>query len=188
MKRSSLVCMLVICCLLSPITEAKASEELPTLVRLHVLANSESLRDQQAKIRVRDELLAYLEPLLRGVAERDDAVTIIKANLTQLTAIAETSLEQQGETYGASLQIGQFNFPAKHYGTFTLPAGRYQALNVTLGAGEGRNWWCVVFPPLCLTSEVCRPEQQTAANTFVIRSWLFEWWGGVRSWLARERQ
>jgi len=188
LKRFSLVCLLVIYCLVSPSAEARASEEaLPTLVRLHVLANSESLRDQQVKVRVRDELLAYLEPLLNGVAGRDDAVSVIKANLAQLTAIAEASLRQQGETYDVSLQVGQFNFPAKHYGTFTLPAGRYQALNVTLGAGDGRNWWCVVFPPLCLTSEVCRPEQQAAANTFVIRSWLYEWWGGVRSWLARER-
>lgn len=188
MKRCLGLCLLLMFCLFAVGSGAQASDEtLPMLVRLHVSANSESLHDQQVKMRVRDELLAYLEPQLVGVAGREEAIATIKTQLGQLTAIAANCLQQQGEEYGASLQVGEFNFPAKHYGPFTLPAGRYQALNVTLGTGSGRNWWCVVFPPLCLTTEVCHPDQQVTANTFVLRSWLFEWWGGFRSWLAREQ-
>ncbi|MGI6357612.1 MAG: stage II sporulation protein R [Bacillota bacterium] len=157
-----------------------AGELPPPLIRLHVSANGESLREQQVKMQVRDDLLAYLNPLLAGVADPEEAVSRLRAHLGQLSQIARQTLEDQGEDYQASLQLGEFNFPAKHYGTFTLPAGRYQALNVTLGTGEGRNWWCVVFPPMCLTSGVCQPLGQTEPQTLVLRSLLWDCWQSLR--------
>lgn len=186
MKKSLIVCLLTICCLLPVFSGAQAAPDiLSSLIRLHVLANSESLEDQQVKIIVRDELLAFLAPLLQGTSTQEEATTIIKAHLGGLARVAERSLQQQGKSYTANLQFGVFNFPDKHYGTFTLPAGRYQALNVTIGSGAGRNWWCVVFPPMCLTAGVCQPSEQTQATTYVLRSRLLEWGSSLWSWIFR---
>ncbi len=158
-----------------------AYESPPPLIRLHVAANGESLREQQVKMQVRDELLAYLNPLLAGITDPESAIGTLKVHLGQLSEVANQSLQDQGEDYRASLQLGEFNFPPKHYGTFTLPAGRYQALNVTLGSGEGRNWWCVVFPPMCLTSGVCQPLlEQAVPKTLVLRSFVWDWWQSIR--------
>lgn len=165
-------------------TGAEAETTLPALVRLHVLANSESLADQQVKLTVRDELLTYLTPLLQGAASQEQALQIIKAHLGELRRLANQSLLQQGENYTAQVQCGWFNFPDKHYGAFTLPAGRYQALNVTLGAGEGRNWWCVVFPPMCLTAGVCQPSDQANEQTFVLQSGILELGKRLWAWLS----
>lgn len=176
-------------CMAWAIPARAESPQLPELIRLHVLANSESLEDQRIKLAVRDELLAVLNPMLSNVARMAEAEALIKANLGVLSQTVEATLAQAGADYAAQLQFGLFNFPAKYYGLMTLPAGRYTALNVTLGAGAGRNWWCIVFPAMCYTAGVCEqvaePEEQQAYH---LRSKLVEWverflaWcGGVKS-------
>lgn len=118
------------------------------LVRLHVVASSDSPEDQAVKLRVRDAVLAQAGLWLEGVEDRQQALEILHAHLPELARIgAETAGE--GVAVTASLEREAW-FPTKEYGDFALPAGNYTALRITLGEGEGRNWWCVVFPPLCL--------------------------------------
>ena len=114
--------------------EALAEE----LIRLHVVAASDSPADQAEKLQTRDRVLGLLSSLLADCGSRAEAVDIINEHRTELEALGDVSVSLENEV-----------FPTRRYSTFSLPAGEYLALRVTLGAGEGRNWWCVVFPPLC---------------------------------------
>lgn len=118
------------------------------LVRLHVIAASDDATEQAIKLDVRDAVLSYLEPKLDSAADIAGAEALIEANLEGIAAAAESAA--QGREVNVTL--GEEYYPTREYGTFSLPAGRYQSLRVTLGEGAGHNWWCVVFPPLCLTA------------------------------------
>ena len=118
------------------------------LVRLHVIAASDDATEQAIKLDVRDAVLSYLEPKLASAADIAGAEALIEANLEGIAAAAESAA--QGREVNVTL--GEEYYPTREYGTFSLPAGRYQSLRVTLGEGAGHNWWCVVFPPLCLTA------------------------------------
>lgn len=118
------------------------------LVRLHVIAASDDATEQAIKLDVRDAVLSYLEPKLDSAADIAGAEALIEANLGGIAAAAESAA--QGREVNVTL--GEEYYPTREYGTFSLPAGRYQSLRVTLGEGAGHNWWCVVFPPLCLTA------------------------------------
>lgn len=118
------------------------------LVRLHVIAASDDATEQAIKLDVRDAVLSYLEPKLASAADIAGAEALIEANLGGIAAAAESAA--QGREVNVTL--GEEYYPTREYDTFSLPAGRYQSLRVTLGEGAGHNWWCVVFPPLCLTA------------------------------------
>ena len=118
------------------------------LVRLHVIAASDDATEQAIKLDVRDAVLSYLEPKLDSAADIAGAEALIEANLGGIAAAAERAA--QGREVNVTL--GEEYYPTREYDTFSLPAGRYQSLRVTLGEGAGHNWWCVVFPPLCLTA------------------------------------
>lgn len=118
------------------------------LVRLHVIAASDDATEQAIKLDVRDAVLSYLEPRLDSAADIAGAEALIEANLEGIAAAAESAA--QGREVNVTL--GEEYYPTREYDTFSLPAGRYQSLRVTLGEGAGHNWWCVVFPPLCLTA------------------------------------
>ena len=118
------------------------------LVRLHVIAASDDATEQAIKLDVRDAVLSYLEPRLDSAADIAGAKALIEANLEGIAAAAESAA--QGREVNVTL--GEEYYPTREYDTFSLPAGRYQSLRVTLGEGAGHNWWCVVFPPLCLTA------------------------------------
>ena len=118
------------------------------LVRLHVIAASDDATEQAIKLDVRDAVLSYLEPKLASAADIAGAEELIEANLGGIAAAAESAA--QGREVNVTL--GEEYYPTREYDTFSLPAGRYQSLRVTLGEGAGHNWWCVVFPPLCLTA------------------------------------
>ena len=118
------------------------------LVRLHVVAASDDATEQAIKLDVRDAVLSYLEPRLDSAADIAGAEALIEANLDGIAAAAESAA--QGREVNVTL--GEEYYPTREYDTFSLPAGRYQSLRVTLGEGAGHNWWCVVFPPLCLTA------------------------------------
>ncbi len=179
----------VLCFLLCSVTNVTFAQDelsdLPKLIRLHVLANSESLEDQRVKLAVRDELLAVLNPLLVTAASMAEAEEIIKANLVLLSQTVEQALVQAEVDYEARLQLGLFNFPDKYYGTYSLPAGRYMALNVTLGTGAGRNWWCVVFPAMCYTAEVCQQIEVDEPQVYYLRSKAVELISKVVAWCIR---
>ncbi len=118
------------------------------VVRLHVIGASNSPEDQAVKLKVRDAVLAQVGPWLEGASSPEEAKAALSAHLPELARIgAETA----GVPVRASLEEDVW-FPTREYTDFSLPAGRYTALRLTLGEGEGRNWWCVVFPPLCMGS------------------------------------
>lgn len=129
------------------------------VVRLHVIGASDSAEDQRVKLQVRDAVLAQAGPWLVGVADQGEAVAILTEHLPQL---AQVGSGVAGVPVTASVEEGSW-FPTKQYTDFSLPAGRYTALKITVGEGEGRNWWCVVFPPLCLGS-VSEEVAQRAGN------------------------
>ncbi|MBP8641161.1 MAG: stage II sporulation protein R [Oscillospiraceae bacterium] len=122
------------------------------LIRLHVIANSDTDSDQSAKLNVRDSALRVLTPLLQGVSSVSEAEKIINNELPQLCSEAKRSLLLDGKFYPAKAELCIEQYPTKKYAGFALPAGEYISLKIILGKGEGHNWWCVVFPPLCMTS------------------------------------
>ena len=122
------------------------------LIRLHVVANSDSGDDQEAKLLVRDRVLTELDTMLAGVTERDEAIDIIESNLDEIARVSGEELAKSGLEYRVRAAIAAENFPTRDYDTFSLPAGRYESLRVEIGAAAGKNWWCVVFPPICGTA------------------------------------
>ena len=129
-----------------------------TLIRIHVLGNSNSETDQALKLKVKDAVVAYLAPQLEHSQSLDESREIIQKNMSQIVNIANTTLAQQGSTDTVTLQYGRFDFPIKYYGSFSLPAGNYEALRILIGEATGRNWWCVLFPPLCFTDSSVQPD------------------------------
>ncbi|MCI9514539.1 MAG: stage II sporulation protein R [Oscillospiraceae bacterium] len=119
------------------------------MIRLHVIANSDSEADQALKLRVRDAILAEAEEILTACADLPEAEAQLGAALERMTAIAEATVAQAGYDYEVSAVLSYEVYPTRDYETFRLPAGQYLSLRMTIGAGAGRNWWCVVFPPLC---------------------------------------
>lgn len=122
------------------------------LIRLHVIANSDGAGDQAAKLAVRDAVLAALTPLLADVEDVGGAERVIRDALPQLEHAAELSLRRSGRYYPARALLCVETYPTRDYEGFALPAGDYVSLRVILGEGKGKNWWCVVFPPLCMTA------------------------------------
>lgn len=147
------------------------------LIRLHVVANSDSAADQELKRKVRDGIIRYTEPAFIAAENQDSARLIARARLDGIKEIAAREIEAQGKTYPVRVELNSFPFPTKHYGPFILPAGDYEAVKVTIGAGGGTNWWCVLFPPLCFVdmsrateSESLRPEGGVPAPTVSVQS------------------
>ena len=122
-----------------------------SLIRIHVLASSNSDTDQQLKLKVKDDVIRYLQPALKQSDSLTESRRIILSSLPQIEQTALQTLQQNGCKDTVTLQYGYFDFPVKYYGSFSLPAGNYEALRILIGEGKGRNWWCVLFPPLCFT-------------------------------------
>ena len=137
--------------------QAKQSSLSSSLVRLHVIAVSDDEYEQSLKLRVRDGVLSYISPKLRVVKSAQQAQEIIKNELDGIKAAAESSAEGRS----VEVTLSQEYYPTRNYEKFSLPAGKYQSLRVILGEGEGHNWWCVVFPPLCISAA----EQEQAVES-----------------------
>lgn len=128
------------------------------VLRLHVLANSDSRADQALKLQVRDRVLAEAAARLSGASGREDAESVLAASLEELARAGAEAVAEAGCSYPVTVSLETAWFPTKEYDGFALPAGEYRALRVLIGEGKGRNWWCVVFPPLCLGA-VSEPAQ-----------------------------
>ena len=120
-----------------------------SVFRLHVIANSNSKEDQELKLKVRDELLSYMNIISKDSTSKQEAMQIANEHKEEFTQIAEKVIKENGYNYTVNVQIGKADFPTKYYGDITLPAGTYDALKVQIGDAKGQNWWCVMFPPLC---------------------------------------
>jgi stage II sporulation protein R len=123
------------------------------LIRFHVIANSDSDEDQNLKLKVRDAVIEYLQPKLANSSSIDESEEIIKENYAQLEEISKNIILENGYNYEVKVGIEFSNFPAKQYSNVVLPAGEYKALKIIIGEGDGKNWWCVMFPPLCFVDE-----------------------------------
>ena len=134
------------------------------VVRLHILANSDSKEDQALKLQVRDVVLTRAEELLRASDGRSEAETMLREHLRELTQVAQTAVQEQGYGYSVRTELANTVFPTREYEDFSLPAGNYLALRVIIGEGGGKNWWCVVFPPLCSQSSADLAQTAMAAG------------------------
>ena len=119
------------------------------ILRLHVIANSNKVGDQALKLKVRDAVIEYMADQ-KDLKTVDETREYLKENKKRLQRIAEGVIAAQGYDYPAAVELGVRYIPQKTYGDITFPAGNYEALNITIGSGQGENWWCVLFPPLCL--------------------------------------
>ena len=178
-----------------------AQEELARqVVRFHVLADSDTPEAQAVKEDVRDAILAYLGPGLESAGSRAEALDYLEGQLGHVQAVAQEVLQGQGLDLPVTVSLAKELFPTKAYGSLTFPAGRYLALRVNLGSGSGRNWWCVLYPSLCLTGAAAQDGTADAGNqavlsavlspeamalltetegTPVFRFKLIEWWEGL---------
>lgn len=134
-----------------------------SVFRLHVIANSDSKKDQDLKYKVRDNLISYMNELCKDCSSKDEAIKIANEHQNDFYKIAQKTISENGYHYDISIKIGNFQFPTKNYGDISLPAGYYDALRVEIGKAAGQNWWCVMFPPLCfidVTSGVVPEESK----------------------------
>lgn len=128
------------------------------VLRLHIMANSDREEDQALKLKVRDRVLRETGELFSSAKNLSEAHTLAEQNLELIKAAAQDELKRQGSGYTADVSIQRMFFETRLYDNFTLPAGMYDAVRVTIGSGQGKNWWCVMFPPLCLGSAVDEEE------------------------------
>lgn len=165
--------------------QGRQSELSGKLLRLHVIAASDEPEEQALKLRVRDAVLDYLSPLLAGAADRDAARAILACELENVRSAAESASEGRA----VSVTLGRERYPLREYEGFTLPAGEYESLRVVLGEGQGHNWWCIVFPPLCLSAAEGEKLQSvmgredygivTGEEGYVLRFRIVELWGEI---------
>ena len=120
------------------------------VVRLHVLANSDSAEDQAVKLAVRDAVLEVTVPLLQDCRTKEEAILLLEENRPLLMQKAQTVLQKEGFDDAVSIEMGLENYPTRTYDSLCFPAGEYISMRISLGKGEGQNWWCCLFPPLCL--------------------------------------
>ena len=169
------------------------------MIRLHVIANSDSDADQALKLEVRDRVLDFTTTVLQRSADMEDAQIRLREELTRIEDIAQREIAAQGYDYPVTAQLASTEFPLKEYDGFSLPAGEYMALRLVIGEGEGQNWWCVVYPPLCTAAATDMHRTAVAAGLtdddvsliteedagYVLRFRSVERWEQLRQWLGK---
>ena len=187
---SALLMALCVTLLLGTWAQGRQASIRGGLVRLHVIAASDTEEEQALKLRVRDAVLRYLGPKLEGVSDRDAARERIASELDGIRAAAESAAEGRP----VRVTLGRERYPLRRYEGFTLPAGEYESLRVVLGEGEGHNWWCIVFPPLCLSAVEGEKLQSvmsredygiiTEEEGYLLRFRIVELWGEIMNCIA----
>ena len=189
LRRLALVAFAVICIYgWGIVTDSQALHD--QLLRLHVVGASDSREDQDVKLLVRDAILQSLEEGLRDVTDPQQAWDYVARMLPKVEAAANRCLAAAGFSDTVAVSLTEEAFPTREYDTFSLPAGVYKALRVVIGEGEGKNWWCVVFPQLCMgedfveTASVAGLDEELAGTLegeYVLRFWLLEKLGEVKN-------
>lgn len=174
-----LICLVVFA--LASCTEAdKADIVNENLFRLHVIANSDSSADQSVKLKVRNAVITYLSDKTDDIKNIDEFKNLVIKNKSELLKVINDTLKQYGMTYSSAMSIGVYDFPDRTYYGELVPAGKYEALRIILGEGKGKNWWCVLFPPLCFVDVEYENSEGSAMNIddikdVEVRSKLIEW-------------
>lgn len=142
-----LLVVLIICIIYGGATQKQIADN---VVRLHIVANSDSELDQELKLKVRDAILKHIEEKYPNGATRDEAAGYLKKSLPLIKKIAAGVVRENGSNSVVNAKYGVYPFPTKEYDGLSLPAGMYEAVRVELGSAQGQNWWCIMFPPLCV--------------------------------------
>ena len=169
---------------------ARQSSISSSLVRLHVLAHSNDAEEQALKLRVRDAVLQYISPKLDRVKTVEQARGVLETEMQGIALAAASAAEGRQ----VQVSLGEESYPTRRYEGFSLPAGRYESLRVTLGEGAGENWWCIVFPPVCLSAVQSEPVQAvmnkedyalvTSQEGWELRFRTLELWGELQNLLS----
>lgn len=131
-------------------SKVESQEELAKeLIRFHVIANSDREEDQRVKREIKDLVIKKVSTYLKKSQSIEETRNILQDKKKDIIDIAVEELKKNNMDYGAKAHLGEYSFPTKYYGNFSLPAGEYEAFRIVLGEGIGENWWCVMFPPLC---------------------------------------
>ncbi len=194
----SLCLALILTVLFSFTGFAAGCEDIPKhVLRLHILANSDSPEDQALKLKVRDRILSESAGLLDNIKNKTDAQNAIKFAIPQLKVAAADEIKKQGYAYPVNVEMAHMYFTTRQYQTVTLPAGDYDSLRVTIGNAAGHNWWCVIFPPMCLPaaeepkelSDVLNSKQLSIVEgkgEFEIKFKTLEWYEQIKSYMEKQ--
>lgn len=148
-----MIIVAIIMMLMANVLILKSKDETDSLskqvIRFHVVANSDTTEDQLLKQQVKDEVVEYMEPLIKDCTCIGETRYVIHEELPQIENIAKDVIAEYGKDYKVYVAIDRANFPTKAYGDIVLPAGEYEACRIVIGEGKGENWWCVMYPPLC---------------------------------------
>ncbi len=162
-KMLLLVCVFTLCVSICGILPIHGEEKIyDSVVRLHVIANSDSDEDQALKLKVRDAVLAYVSPKVIDSESREEAIEILKNELEYIKSVAEDTLKSEGCERAVDVTLTIEDYPTRNYESMSFPSGQYVSLRVLIGEAEGKNWWCVLFPPLCLSAASERAENEEA--------------------------
>ena len=186
----SLILALIFCAVVSVLSvNGEYDGVRESVLRLHILANSDSLSDQELKLSVRDALQAEVDEVFAGCENIGQAMLAAEANADRLRMTAEDTLRAQGCDYPVAVSVERSYFNTRTYDGITLPAGEYNALRVEIGEAKGRNWWCVMFPAMCVTGRDAQTELETVlsdrqlkllqADGYEVRLWCAEWLSGL---------
>ena len=131
--------------------------------RLHILANSDSDYDQSVKLKIRDRVLEYSKSLFESASSKEEAESLISQNLDNITQVAQNELQNLGCGQNVRAEIKKMYFTTRYYDSYTLPSGMYDALRITIGSGKGHNWWCVMYPSICISAASEQDEKAKKA-------------------------
>ena len=163
------------------------------VVRLHILANSDSAEDQALKLKVRDAVLAASESWPQTATSAEEALALAEARLPQITAMAQEVVVAEGYDYPVTAEVCRMYFTTRQYDTVTLPAGMYDAVRVSIGNAAGQNWWCVMYPPMCVGAATDRRQAIAlwsegqrqlvqSGDRYVVKFKVVEWVQKALSW------
>ncbi|MDD2502546.1 MAG: stage II sporulation protein R [Clostridia bacterium] len=202
-KNKQMLTVIIFLILITAIsTSMNSALESNNLIRLHVIANSDSPKDQALKYKVRDQLLLSFGDELNNAKTINDARNLINANLDKFKEIASKEVKKQGYEYPVEASLGVSRFPTRVYGDLVYPAGDYEALRLVIGEGSGANWWCVMFPPLCfvdvssgvvsegeMDEDIPGESEKNVTTdqddkTIVYTFKLAQWWNSFRDWIS----
>lgn len=169
------LCMVLIVGIMINVPACTAAEVYPDAIRLHIIANSDEAQDQAVKLKVRDSLLDEFSDDISSIIDGDMRYEYMKENTQLIKNIAAKTLHDNGYDYDVDVKVGTYTFPTRDYETATLLAGEYRSIKIVLGNGEGKNWWCVIYPPMCISleDEIFNIEDE-CENQIVFKSIILE--------------
>lgn len=181
----SLSCAVIICGLLSMTGFCAACGDIENkILRFHIIANSDSKEDQALKLHVRDEILTLTDKIFSECHTKEEAVNAAREHLPEIKEKALSTVKAEGKNQNVEVYITKMHFDTRVYSDFTLPAGEYDALRIVIGNGEGHNWWCVLYPAVCVTaskkdisSALSENETDivTQSDKYIVKFKIVEW-------------